>query len=80
MWDKVFKSGLSKFYGRQPLKKFTWSIVEYFVTCITTCEAGNWRGSDFISVVVTSHQYLKAITTNVFIFLDSLEDIFEHFS
>ena len=22
MWDKVFKSGLSKFCGRQPLKTF----------------------------------------------------------
>ena len=29
-WDKVFKSGLSKSCGRQPIKNFTWSILEYF--------------------------------------------------
>ena len=28
-WDKVFKNRQSKICGRQPLKKFTWSIVEY---------------------------------------------------
>ena len=28
-WVKVFKSGLSKICGRQPLKNFTWSILEY---------------------------------------------------
>ena len=40
-WDKVFKNGPSKIYGRQPLKNlkryglpkadFTRSILEYFV-------------------------------------------------
>ena len=30
-WDKVFKNGPSKICGRQPLKNFTWSILEYFV-------------------------------------------------
>ena len=29
--DNVFKNGLSKICGRQPLKNFTWSIIEYFV-------------------------------------------------
>ena len=29
--DKVFKSGPSKICGRQPLKAFTWSILEYIV-------------------------------------------------
>ena len=28
-WVKVFKNGPSKICGRQPLKKFTWSILEY---------------------------------------------------
>ena len=27
-WDKVFKNGPSKICGRQPLKNFTWSIIE----------------------------------------------------
>ena len=30
IWDKVFKNGPSKIYGRQPLKIFTWSNLEYF--------------------------------------------------
>ena len=32
-WGKVFKNGLGKIFGRQPLafKDFTWSILEYFV-------------------------------------------------
>ena len=29
--DKVFKNGPSKICVRQPLKNFTWSILEYFV-------------------------------------------------
>ena len=28
-WVKVFKNGLSNIYGKQPLKNFTWSILEY---------------------------------------------------
>ena len=28
-WVKVFKNGPSKICGRQPLKDFTWSILEY---------------------------------------------------
>ena len=28
--DKVFKNRPSKICGRQPLKNFTWSILEYF--------------------------------------------------
>ena len=32
IWDKVFKNGrTSKICGRQSLKKFTWSILQYFV-------------------------------------------------
>ena len=31
IWDKVFKNATSKVFGRQPLKNFTWSILEYFV-------------------------------------------------
>ena len=37
IWNKVFKNGPSKIYGRQHLKKiknstsFAWSILEYFV-------------------------------------------------
>ena len=27
-WVKVFKNGPSKVWGRQPLKNFTWSILE----------------------------------------------------
>ena len=32
IWDKVFKNGPSKICGRQPLKKFTWSVFEYFIS------------------------------------------------
>ena len=32
IWNKVFKNGLSEIYRRQPLKNFTWSILEYFVS------------------------------------------------
>ena len=28
-WDKAFKNGPSKICGREPLKGFTWSILEY---------------------------------------------------
>ena len=31
IWDKVFKNGPRKICGRQPLRKFTWSMLEYFV-------------------------------------------------
>ena len=31
-WDKVFNNGSSEIFGRQPLKNFTWSILEYFVS------------------------------------------------
>ena len=30
-WGKVFKNGSSEICGRQPLKNFTWSILEYLV-------------------------------------------------
>ena len=29
-WDNVFENGPSKICGRQPLKHFAWSILEYF--------------------------------------------------
>ena len=31
IWKKVFKNGPKKACGRQPLKDYTWSILEYFV-------------------------------------------------
>ena len=31
IWDKVLKNGACKICGRQPLKNFTWSILEYYV-------------------------------------------------
>ena len=36
IWEKLFKNWPSKICGRQPLKKFTWSILEYFVLYIAT--------------------------------------------
>ena len=30
IWVKVFKNGPSKICGRQTLKNFNWSILEYF--------------------------------------------------
>ena len=35
IWDKVLKNGPSQTCGEQPLKNFTWSIIEYFVPFIT---------------------------------------------
>ena len=32
---KVFKNGPAKTYGRQSLKNFTWSILEYFDPYVT---------------------------------------------
>ena len=29
-WDKVFRNRPSEICGRQPLKNFTWLILEYF--------------------------------------------------
>ena len=37
IWDKLFKNGPSKICGRQPIKNFTWSILEYFVLFIIQC-------------------------------------------
>ena len=34
IWDKVLKNRPSKICGRQPLKHFTWSILEYSVSHI----------------------------------------------
>ena len=31
IWEKIFKNGPSKICGRQSLKNFTLSILEYFV-------------------------------------------------
>ena len=33
-FDKAFKNGPSKIFGRQPLKNFTWSILEHFVSYV----------------------------------------------
>ena len=35
-WDNVFKNGPSKYCGRQPLKSFISSILEYFVSVNVT--------------------------------------------
>ena len=35
MWDKVFKSGLRKFRGRQSLKNFKgYGLLKYFKDCL----------------------------------------------
>ena len=31
IWKKVLKNGPKKACGRQPLKNYTWSVLEYFV-------------------------------------------------
>ena len=35
MHDKVFKNGPSKICGRELLKNFTWSILKYFISCVS---------------------------------------------
>ena len=35
IWNKVFMNGPSKICGTQPLKNFIWSILEYFIPCIS---------------------------------------------
>ena len=37
IWVKVFKIGLSKICGRQPLKNFAWTIVEYLEPFAAQC-------------------------------------------
>ena len=34
MWEREFKNEPGKICGRQPLKNFTWSILQYFVPCM----------------------------------------------
>ena len=43
IWDKLFKNGPSKICGRQPLKSFTWSILEYIVPFISQLLKGFLR-------------------------------------
>ena len=59
IWDKVFKSGPSKTCGRQPLKKFTWSILEYFVP---------YKGSEQMVVYFYSIQSTKVLLLKSFYF------------
>ena len=39
MWIKVFKKGASKICGIQPLKYFTWFILEYLDPCVVCKQA-----------------------------------------
>ena len=46
IWDKVFKNGPSKIYGRRPLGNFAGPILEYFVRYnpgIKTTKLMQWR-------------------------------------
>ena len=43
IWDKVFKNGPIKICGRQPLKSFTWSILEYVFPFISLLLKGFLR-------------------------------------
>ena len=46
MGQSILKSGPGKICGRQPLKNFTWSILEYFAP------------NDIIQALPNSHTYL----------------------
>ena len=48
-WDKVFKNGPSEICGRQPLKQFTWSILEYFVPNVKNYAASTFRLTSLIT-------------------------------
>ena len=56
-WDKLFKNRPSKVCGRQPLKNFTCSVLEYFVSNVprsfqSTCVLGTGL-SDFRLIIMT---------------------------
>ena len=53
----VFENEASKICGRQPLKNFTWSILEYFVPYVL-------KERDFICVTHSSHFNLN-LTLNL---------------
>ena len=46
IWGKVFKNGPSKICVRQPLKNFTWSILEYFAPSDADIKLGIANSSD----------------------------------
>ena len=61
-WDKIFKNGLSKTCGRQPLKNFIWSILEYFVPNGTKAEVC-CCASNIVPAFVALHLLLKRSKT-----------------
>ena len=61
--DKVFKNGPNKICGRQPLKIFIWSILEYFVTYVPL----HW------GAILTHQCILRKTTEWLFLNLDSNE-------
>ena len=59
IWVKVFKNRPSKTCGRQSLKNFTWSILEYLSYIICTIKnhkhmLNNWNDNWWVIICVTS--------------------------
>ena len=61
-WDKPFKNGPSKICGRQALKNFTWSILEYLNTYNDSIsDNGNNNGNFNNQERIHAHRYSYAI-------------------
>ena len=58
IWDKVFKNGQSKICGRQPLKNFTYIILEYFLPYMIMIDQCLFSGCSMVILSCTLHYYL----------------------
>ena len=59
--DNVFKNGPSKICGRQPLKNFTWSILEYFVPYETHFSQENNLFNPFNPLSASPKKWLNTV-------------------
>ena len=58
IWDKVFKNEPSKICGRQPLKNFTSSILEYFFRYMIMVDQCLFSGCSMVILSCTQPYYL----------------------
>ena len=58
IWDKVFKNGQSKICGRQPLKNFTYIILEYFLPYMIMIDQCLFSGCSMVILSCALQYYL----------------------